>query len=175
MESSKVTAVHIQIIFFGVLLTACLCASDQNHDQKAPISDNTVAKSLKPKLAKENGSASTRNATSQSTNSTAPKGDGSVKLSDNKLPQANNTIYGFGNKMYKKGTMTRMIYVGMAISGIVVIYFVIRAIRLNRSKGRTKKYGLLKATATDQEMTPLDVNDDDDDDMTVFELPGNRQ
>ncbi|XP_014681354.1 PREDICTED: membrane protein FAM174A-like [Priapulus caudatus] len=76
--------------------------------------------------------------------------------------------------MYKSGTLTRMIYVVMGITSIVVIYFVIRAVRVRTRKSKTKKYGILQTADTDLEMTPLDVGDEEED-MTVFELPSNRK
>lgn len=43
--------------------------------------------------------------------------------------------------------------------------------RTRRRKSKTKKYGVITTPASDLEMTPLD-QDDDDEDMTVFEVNG---
>ena len=44
--------------------------------------------------------------------------------------------------------------------------------RIRRRKSKTKKYGVISTPANDLEMAPLDDPDDDDEDMTVFEVNG---
>ncbi|GAB1606144.1 hypothetical protein Ahia01_000896800 [Argonauta hians] len=71
-----------------------------------------------------------------------------------------------------KGMLLRTLYVLIAITSIVVIYFIIKSLRLRRRRSKSKKYGIITTPASDLEMAPLDQGDDDDEDMTVFELNG---
>lgn len=71
-----------------------------------------------------------------------------------------------------KGIGIRAIYVVTVVSGIVVIYFVVRAVCSRRRKNRTRRYGILNTENRDSmEMRPLSEQDDDDDeDMTLFDM-----
>lgn len=64
----------------------------------------------------------------------------------------------------------RAFYVLLAVSSIVVVYFLMRAWRLRRKRSKSRKYGLITAKGTDLEMAPLDQEDEDDEDMTVYEM-----
>lgn len=69
-----------------------------------------------------------------------------------------------------RGMLLRTLYVLVAVTAVIVLYFVVRTVRIRRRKSKTKKYGVI-TPASDMEMTPLD-QDDDDEDMTVFEVNG---
>ncbi|XP_071444235.1 membrane protein FAM174A [Hetaerina americana] len=66
------------------------------------------------------------------------------------------------------GALLRGFYVFLGLSVIVIMYFTVRAIRLGRKKTKVKKYGIL-ASREDLEMTPLGV-DDEEEDNTIFDL-----
>ncbi|XP_046399016.1 membrane protein FAM174A-like [Ischnura elegans] len=66
------------------------------------------------------------------------------------------------------GALLRGFYVFLGLSVIVIMYFTVRAIRLGRKKTKVKKYGIL-ASREDVEMTPLGV-DDDEEDNTIFDI-----
>ena len=42
--------------------------------------------------------------------------------------------------------------------------------RTRRRKNKSRKYGLISSSGNDLEMEPLDQDDEDDEDMTVFEV-----
>lgn len=74
-----------------------------------------------------------------------------------------------------KGILERTLYVLLVITVIVVLYFLVKTIRLRRRKSKTRRYGVLNTNDRDNlEMTPLD-QEDEDEDMTVFEVNGHRK
>lgn len=76
----------------------------------------------------------------------------------------------FDNILNNKPMLMRAFYVLLAVSSIVVVYFLMRAWRLRRKRSKSRKYGLITAKGTDLEMAPLDQEDEDDEDMTVYEM-----
>jgi len=76
--------------------------------------------------------------------------------------------------LYEKGTIKRAFYVLIGITGIVVIYFIVRTVKSRRRRSKSKKYGVISMPGNDDlEMAPLDA-DDDEDDVTVFEVNGHK-
>ncbi|GFR86665.1 membrane protein FAM174-like [Elysia marginata] len=74
-----------------------------------------------------------------------------------------------------KGMLWRTLCVSLGVTGIVIIYFVIRAVRLRRRRSKSRKYGIItQHDHGDVEMEPLGDGNDDDDDYTVFEMNGKR-
>ncbi|KAI8479685.1 PREDICTED: membrane protein FAM174-like [Branchiostoma belcheri] len=69
---------------------------------------------------------------------------------------------------YSSEVVKRMLYVLIGVTALVVLYFIVRAVRLRRRRSKSKKYGVL-TTSADMEMAPLD-QDDDDEDMTMFDI-----
>lgn len=65
----------------------------------------------------------------------------------------------------------RTMYVLLGVTGIVIIYFIIKTVRLRRRRNKSRKYGVI-TTRGDVEMEPLGHGDDDDEDYTVFEMNG---
>ncbi|NXA88118.1 F174A protein, partial [Melanocharis versteri] len=55
----------------------------------------------------------------------------------------------------------------LASAGLIV-YFVIRTVRLRRQNRKTRRYGVLDTNIENMELTPLE-QDDDDDDTTLFD------
>ncbi|KAL3867392.1 hypothetical protein ACJMK2_044598 [Sinanodonta woodiana] len=68
-----------------------------------------------------------------------------------------------------KDMLLRALYVLIAVTTIVIIYFGIKAWRVHRRKSKSRKYGIITKGA-DLEMEPLGKGDDDEEDMTVFEI-----
>ncbi|XP_043835593.1 membrane protein FAM174A isoform X2 [Dromiciops gliroides] len=62
----------------------------------------------------------------------------------------------------------RALLVLMAVSAAVLVYFVIRTIRMRRRNRKTRRYGVLDTNLENMELTPLE-QDDDDDDTTLFD------
>ncbi|BFY97370.1 hypothetical protein BsWGS_00409 [Bradybaena similaris] len=74
--------------------------------------------------------------------------------------------------------LMRTVYVTLGITGLVVVYFVIKSVWLRRKRTKSSIYGVASARGDrkDMEMKPLgDGNDDDDDDYTVFEVNGRKR
>lgn len=59
-------------------------------------------------------------------------------------------------------------YVVACLSVVIIVYFVIKAIRLRRRKSKIRRYGVI-ASREDVEMTPLG-DEDEDEDSTVFDI-----
>ncbi|EDO33306.1 predicted protein [Nematostella vectensis] len=64
--------------------------------------------------------------------------------------------------------LKRMLYVAVGLSILIAVYFIFKTIQTRRRKSKSKKYGVIHTTG-DLEMQPLDREDDDEDDMTVFD------
>ncbi|XP_038661119.1 membrane protein FAM174A [Scyliorhinus canicula] len=62
----------------------------------------------------------------------------------------------------------RALYVLVVVTALVVIYFVVRTIRMRRINRKNRKYGILNTNLGNMEMKPLDQEDDDEDD-TLFD------
>uniref|UniRef100_F6SHX7 Transmembrane protein 157 n=1 Tax=Monodelphis domestica TaxID=13616 RepID=F6SHX7_MONDO len=62
----------------------------------------------------------------------------------------------------------RALLVLMVVSAAVLVYFVIRTIRMRRRNRKTRRYGVLDTNLENMELTPLE-QDDDDDDTTLFD------
>ncbi|GCC31151.1 LOW QUALITY PROTEIN: protein FAM174C-like [Chiloscyllium punctatum] len=69
-----------------------------------------------------------------------------------------------------RSVIQRAVWVLLGISGLGVVYFIIRSIRLKKTQ--RKKYGLLASYDDHVEMAPMDT---DDDDTTLFEVKGMRR
>ncbi|KAK9408379.1 putative membrane protein [Crotalus adamanteus] len=62
----------------------------------------------------------------------------------------------------------RALSVLVLASTALIVYFVIRTVRLRRRNRKTRKYGVLDTNIENTELTPLE-QDDDDDDNTLFD------
>ncbi|CAL1535590.1 unnamed protein product [Lymnaea stagnalis] len=76
-----------------------------------------------------------------------------------------------------KEMLLRTLYVTLGVTGIVVVYFIIRAVRLRRKRTKSRKYGIItqQGDRGDMEMEPLGDGDDDEEDYTVFEVNGRKK
>ncbi|XP_010563363.1 PREDICTED: membrane protein FAM174A [Haliaeetus leucocephalus] len=61
----------------------------------------------------------------------------------------------------------RALSVLVLASAALIVYFVIRTVRLRRQHRKTRRYGVLDTNIENMELTPLDQ--DDDDDTTLFD------
>ncbi|XP_053788780.1 membrane protein FAM174A [Vidua chalybeata] len=59
-------------------------------------------------------------------------------------------------------------------SAALIVYFVIRTVRLRRQNRKTRRYGVLDTNIENMELTPLE-QDDDDDDTTLFDASHPRR
>ncbi|OXB79357.1 UNVERIFIED_CONTAM: hypothetical protein H355_008162 [Colinus virginianus] len=62
----------------------------------------------------------------------------------------------------------RALSVLVLASAALIVYFVIRTVRLRRRNRKTRRYGVLDTNIENMELTPLE-RDDDDDDTTLFD------
>ncbi|XP_046744828.1 uncharacterized protein LOC124410470 [Diprion similis] len=73
------------------------------------------------------------------------------------------------NMSVNTGALWRGISVFMGLSVLVIAYIVLRCVRLNKNRTQmVRKYGVL-AHRQDVEMRPLPLDDEDEDDTTVFD------
>ncbi|XP_030113206.1 membrane protein FAM174A [Taeniopygia guttata] len=68
----------------------------------------------------------------------------------------------------------RALSVLVLASAALIVYFVIRTVRLRRQNRKTRRYGVLDANIENMELTPLE-QDDDDDDTTLFDASHPRR
>ncbi|XP_065512748.1 membrane protein FAM174A isoform X3 [Caloenas nicobarica] len=61
----------------------------------------------------------------------------------------------------------RALSVLVLASAALIVYFVIRTVRLRRRNRKTRRYGVLDTNIENMELTPLE-QDDEDDDTTLF-------
>jgi len=67
------------------------------------------------------------------------------------------------------GALKRAVIVTFGLCGLVMMYIVFRSLRVNKSRPQmVRKYGIL-AHRQDVEMRPLPLDEDDEDDTTVFD------
>ncbi|KAM7148301.1 membrane protein FAM174A isoform 1-T1 [Molossus nigricans] len=62
----------------------------------------------------------------------------------------------------------RALTVLMVVSSAVLVYFVVRTVRMRRRNRKTRRYGVLDTNIENMELTPLE-QDDEDDDNTLFD------
>lgn len=68
----------------------------------------------------------------------------------------------------EKPMTQRALTVLVVVSGAVLVYFVVRTVRMRRRNRKTRKYGVLDTNIENMELTPLE-QDDEDDDNTLFD------
>ncbi|NXC19024.1 F174A protein, partial [Corythaeola cristata] len=68
----------------------------------------------------------------------------------------------------------RALSVLVLASAALIVYFVIRTVRLRRQNRKTRRYGVLDTNIENMELTPLE-QDDDDDDTTLFDASHPRR
>ncbi|XP_014732808.1 PREDICTED: membrane protein FAM174A isoform X2 [Sturnus vulgaris] len=69
----------------------------------------------------------------------------------------------------------RALSVLVLASAALIVYFVIRTVRLRRQNRKTRRYGVLDTNIENMELTPLEQDDDDDDDTTLFDASHTRR
>lgn len=62
----------------------------------------------------------------------------------------------------------RALTVLVVVSAAVLVYFVVRTVRMRRRNRKTRRYGVLDTNIENMELTPLE-QDDEDDDNTLFD------
>lgn len=62
----------------------------------------------------------------------------------------------------------RALTVLMVVSAAVLVYFVVRTVRMRRRNRKTRRYGVLDTNIENMELTPLE-QDDEEEDNTLFD------
>jgi len=132
-----------------------------------PTSGQPVAsakkKSASPEVQRDPSTAATMTTT---TTTTSTEIDETTSLMNNgTIPAA----YG-ADILQNRGMIARMTYVLVGFSILILVYFVVKAVRLRRVKSRTRKYGVLSENLD----SPLRLNDEyeSDEEVEVFEVNG---
>ncbi|XP_055285673.1 membrane protein FAM174A isoform X2 [Moschus berezovskii] len=68
----------------------------------------------------------------------------------------------------------RALTVLMVVSGAVLVYFVVRTVRMRRRNRKTRRYGVLDTNIENMELTPLE-QDDEEEDNTLFDASHPRR
>lgn len=75
-----------------------------------------------------------------------------------------------GDVLQNRGMIVRMTYVLVGFSIVILLYFIVKAVRLRRVNSRTRKYGVL----TENLDSPLGLGDESDEEVEVFEVNGSN-
>nr|XP_042907807.1 uncharacterized protein LOC107456310 [Parasteatoda tepidariorum] len=68
----------------------------------------------------------------------------------------------------KSGALQRTGFVVLGFMIIILLFFVVRSVRMHHKKSKSRKYGVI--TSTDMEMVPLDNDDEEEEEMTLFDV-----
>ncbi|XP_074650439.1 uncharacterized protein LOC141905472 [Tubulanus polymorphus] len=160
------------VVFVFLLVTVAVAAPSVKKQNPKPGSDTSVD---------NNDAKKTDDAKKAQPNKISPPPSSTPSTSVNKTKCVGNNgtdcvttsskSRSFGDMFNQnKGMLLRTMYVLIGITAVVILCFAVKTIRLRRRRSKTKKYGVISTPGHDNmEMTPLD-QDDDDEDMTVFEL-----
>ncbi|GFT55980.1 uncharacterized protein NPIL_636471 [Nephila pilipes] len=138
----------------------------QAHQDESPIKsvDNTLSKRENVSQIQNSSFSDNKNTSVELLNNKTfpqikrPFTNGELNLTQS-LPTWMATI--------KSGALQRTGFVALGFMSIIVVFFVVRGIRLRRKKSKSRKYGII--TSTDMEMEPLDKDDDDEEETTLFD------
>ncbi|XP_026721873.1 membrane protein FAM174A [Athene cunicularia] len=111
---------------------------------------------------------SLQSAATSSSRSTVVTGGGTTRSSSSRLAEVSATPEQ-GQPMTQ-----RALSVLVVASAALIVYFVIRTVRLRRRNRKTRRYGVLDTNIENMELTPLE-QDDGDDDTTVFDASHPRR
>ncbi|PNF35494.1 hypothetical protein B7P43_G04122 [Cryptotermes secundus] len=96
----------------------------------------------------------------------------SAEQVDNSSSRAYQETVQPSRKIISTGAFVRAFYVFVGVGAIVVMYIVVRTVRLRRRKSAVRKYGIL-ASREDVELTPLGAEEEEED-TTLFEMSSHR-
>ncbi|XP_054034087.1 membrane protein FAM174A isoform X2 [Dryobates pubescens] len=104
-----------------------------------------------------------RSTTTDSQRPTVVAGDGTTRNSSSRLAEVS------ASPEQGQPMTQRALSVLVLASASLIVYFVIRTVRLRRQSRKTRRYGVLDTNIENMELTPLEQDDDDDDDTTLFD------
>ncbi|XP_056590896.1 protein FAM174C [Triplophysa dalaica] len=124
-------------------------------------------------FAEENGHSPTPVTTTSPPHKTTANITISPELHKNISTTASSKVKTSGAGLSPDGDMIqRALYVLIGITAIGVLYFLVRAVRMKKSTGQRRKYGLLRNQDDTMEMGHLES---DEEDNTVFEARAFRR
>ncbi|XP_076465727.1 uncharacterized protein LOC143297323 [Babylonia areolata] len=169
--------------FCFVVFTLFLIVSSATDDQSKSDEHNTVDNSV-ASVSKVDGNVNGERTEGVQGNVTSVKKPDAASESFGKnctTPDKNDTDCKADNKSLvtklldnlsqNREMLWRAIFVLLGVTGIVVIFYIIKAVGLRRRRNKSRKYGVI-TTRGDLEMEPLGQGEDEDEDYTVFEMNG---
>lgn len=122
-------------------------------------------KSASPEVQRDSSTAATMTTTTTTTTTSTEIDETTSLMNNGTIPAA----YG-ADILQNRGMIARMTYVLVGFSILILVYFVVKAVRLRRVKSRTRKYGVLSENLD----SPLRLNDEyeSDEEVEVFEVNG---
>ncbi|PSN33862.1 hypothetical protein C0J52_18857 [Blattella germanica] len=146
----------------------------QSSDSKTPSPKRN--QDVKSRVIHDNDVTSVKNLqehVSSNRNNVPPTNPNATTLAPTEPPQNTGSVNPIINiRNIGTGAVVRGFYVFVGLGAIVVMYIVVRTIRLKRKKTTIRKYGVL-ANQEDVEMTPLGAEDEDDE-STLFDMTKSR-
>ncbi|OXU17968.1 hypothetical protein TSAR_008840 [Trichomalopsis sarcophagae] len=143
--------------------------SKETAGKTAAAERKDVAKELPAQSSAKNASASIGDVKKAGVDITSKAAPGAAsttaKPASSTIPSTN----GMDLSSMNSGALMRGVFVILGLSVLVMAYMVFRSFRLNKSRAQmVRKYGVL-AHRQDVEMRPLPLDEDDEDDTTVFD------
>ncbi|KAK7011325.1 membrane protein FAM174 [Biomphalaria glabrata] len=150
--------------------------NDQQQSLKFRRANKDVDNKLQRSVDTETKETHAEKLDDKMTNCSLPENKTSSQCRSN----SSSIIYGDGSifdVMKDKNMLLRTLYVTLGVTGIVIVYFIVRAIRLRKKRTKSRKYGIItqQGERGDMEMEPLGDGNDDDEDYTVFEVNGRKK
>ncbi|XP_054139089.1 membrane protein FAM174A isoform X1 [Melozone crissalis] len=115
-----------------------------------------------------------RDATTASPRSTEAASGASTRSSSNSSSSSSRLAEVSAPPEQGQPMTQRALSVLVLASAALIVYFVIRTVRLRRQNRKTRRYGVLDMNIENMELTPLE-QDDDDDDTTLFDASHPRR
>ncbi|KAM6991262.1 membrane protein FAM174A [Passerculus sandwichensis] len=116
----------------------------------------------------EAAAPSPRDAATASPRSTEAAGGASTRSSSNSSSSSSRLAEVSAPPEQGQPMTQRALSVLVLASAALIVYFVIRTVRLRRQNRKTRRYGVLDMNIENMELTPLEQDDDDDDDDTTL-------
>ncbi|XP_043288987.1 uncharacterized protein [Venturia canescens] len=178
---------HNSLIFIVATCVLCLTRSticiESPSNKEGVIGNGTKLQEKKPiasvgkGVIELNGNKTNKSPPVQQTGKNITSQSAATTVVDNKLPtdsisSSEPSTVGHSQPAVNAGALFRGLYVLGGLSVIALAYMVFRSFGVNKQRPQMiRKYGIL-AHKQDIEMRPLPLDEDDEDDTTVFDVSG---
>nr|XP_050024676.1 membrane protein FAM174-like [Dermacentor andersoni] len=89
---------------------------------------------------------------------------------NNTTRKSNTTmLFNIAGMEQANGVVLRAFYVIVGVMMIILVYFVVRIVRSRYRRSKTRRYGIIASHSAELEMQPLDREDDEEEETTLFE------